>query len=102
MFARVETGHADMFELKSDEGGRNDLRDRIKARGKILIVAVPEDEGVAAVDFGAGAEPEEKRPRLGIQGEAAKSFVLRAPAVKLDALMRTSRASHHPPGPSGP
>jgi hypothetical protein len=71
-FKKVETGHADTFELKPDEGGRRYLRERIKASGTILIVAVPEDEEVAATYFGAGSEPEANRPRLSIDGGAVK------------------------------
>ena len=63
-FKKVETGHADTFELKPDEAGKRLLRDRLKAGGTILIVAVPEDEEVAATYFGAGAETEANRPRL--------------------------------------
>jgi len=37
-----------------------------------LIVAVPEDEEVAATYFGAGAEPEGNRPRLSLEGQPAK------------------------------
>jgi hypothetical protein len=71
-FKKVETGHADTFELKPDEGGRRYLRDRIKAGGTILVVAVPEDEEVAATYFGSGAEPEENRPRVVIEFESGK------------------------------
>ena len=40
----------------------------------ILIVVVPDDEAVAATDFGAGSEPEANRPRLVIdRGNAAGS-----------------------------
>ncbi len=52
-FKKVETGHADTFELKPDEAGKHYLRDRVKSGGTILIVAVPQDEGVAATFFGA-------------------------------------------------
>jgi hypothetical protein len=45
-FKKVETGHADTFELKPDEAGKRYLRDRIKAGGAILIVIVPADEEV--------------------------------------------------------
>jgi hypothetical protein len=58
------TRHADTFELKPDEPGKRYLRDRIKADGTILIVAVPEDDEVAATDFGAPAQPEENGLRL--------------------------------------
>ena len=71
-FRKVETGHADTFDLKPDEAGQRYLRDRIKSGGTILIVAVPEDEDVAATYFGAGAEMEANRPRLSIEGEPAK------------------------------
>ncbi len=71
-FKKVETGHADTFELKPDEAGKRYLRDRIKAGGTILIVAVPDDEEVAATYFGAGAETEANRPCLSIDGEPAK------------------------------
>ncbi len=71
-FKKVETGHSDTFELKPDEAGQRYLRDRIKSGGTILIVAVPEDEEVAATYFGAGAEMEANRPRLSIEGEPAK------------------------------
>ena len=37
-----------------------------------MIVAVPEDEEVAATYFGAEAKPEGNRPRLIIDGELAK------------------------------
>jgi hypothetical protein len=40
-FKKVETGHAETFELKPDEPGKRYLRDRIKSGGTILIVAVP-------------------------------------------------------------
>jgi hypothetical protein len=53
-FTKVEAGHADTFELKPDEAGKRYLRDRVQAGGTILIVAVPEDEEVAATYFGAG------------------------------------------------
>jgi hypothetical protein len=39
--------------------------------GTILIVAVPEEEQIAATYFGAGAYSEENRPRLSIEGEPA-------------------------------
>jgi hypothetical protein len=71
-FKKVETGHADTFELKPDEAGKRDLRDRLKAGGTILIVAIPEEEEVAATYFGAGSEPEGNRPRLIIDEEPAK------------------------------
>jgi hypothetical protein len=71
-FKKVENGHADMFELKRDEGGQRYLRDRIKAGGPILIVAVPEDEEVAATYFGGGTDREENRPRLSMDFESAK------------------------------
>jgi hypothetical protein len=38
----------------------------------LLIVSVPEDEGVATTYFGVGAVPEATRPRLGINSERAK------------------------------
>ena len=59
-FKKVETGHADTFELKPDEAGKRHLRDRVKAVGTILIVAVPEDEEVAAHLF-RRREPRRKR-----------------------------------------
>jgi hypothetical protein len=71
-FKKVETAHADTFELKPDEAGQRFLPDRVKSDGTILIVAVPEDEEVAATYFGAGAETEGNRPRLTIEGEPAK------------------------------
>jgi hypothetical protein len=71
-FKKVEMGHADTFELKPDEAGQRYLRDWIKAGDTILIVAVPEDEEVAATLFGAGAEVVENRPRLSIESESAK------------------------------
>jgi hypothetical protein len=71
-FKKFETGHADTFELKPDDGGKRLLRDRLKAGGTILIVAVPEDEDVAATFFGAAAEVVENRPRLSIESESAK------------------------------
>ncbi len=71
-FKKIETGHVDEVELKPDEAGKRYLRDRIKAGGTILIVAVPEDEEVAATYFGAGAEMEGNRPRLSIEGDPAK------------------------------
>ena len=64
VFKKVETGHADTFELKPDEAGKPLLRDRLKAGGTILIVAVPDDEEVAATYFGAGAETAENWARL--------------------------------------
>jgi hypothetical protein len=69
---KVETGCADVFELKPDEGGKRYLRDRVQAGGTILIVIVPADEEVVAAYFGAGAQPEENRPRLSLVGEPAK------------------------------
>jgi hypothetical protein len=71
-FMTVETGHADTLELKPDDAGKRYLRDRIKAGGMILLVAVPEDEEVAATYFGAGGEPKENRPRLSIEGARVK------------------------------
>jgi hypothetical protein len=71
-FKKVETGHADTFELKANGGGKRFLRDRIKASGSILIVVVPDDEEVAATYFGAGDEPEANRPSLGIDVALAK------------------------------
>jgi hypothetical protein len=65
-FQKVLTGHADTFQLKPDEAWQRYLRDRIKSNGTILIVAVPDDKEVAATFFGANAQPEENRPRLGI------------------------------------
>ncbi len=47
-FTKLETGHADKFELRPDEEGQRYLSDRMKAGGPILIVAVPDDEEVAA------------------------------------------------------
>jgi hypothetical protein len=43
----------------------------LEAGETIPIVAVPDDEEVAATHFGAGAEPEGNRPRLTIVGESA-------------------------------
>ena len=63
-FKKVETGHADTFELKPDEAGQRYLRDRIKSGGTILIVAVPEDEEVAATYFREGR----RRERIGRSG----------------------------------
>lgn len=71
-FKKVETGHADTFELKPDEDGRRLLAERLKAGGTILIVAVPDDEEVAATYFGAGAEEEGSRPSLSLGGDPAK------------------------------
>jgi hypothetical protein len=71
-FTKAQTGHADTFELEPDEAGKRYLRERVKAGGTILIVAVPEDEEVAAMYLGAGAEPEESRPRLGFDREPAR------------------------------
>jgi hypothetical protein len=62
-FRKVEAGHADTFELRPDEAAQQFLRDRLKAGRTILIVAVPDDEEVAATDFGAGGEPEGNRPQ---------------------------------------
>jgi hypothetical protein len=54
--------------------GRTYLRGQLKAGGTILIVVVPDDEEVAATDFGAGSEPEANRPRLVIErGSVAES-----------------------------
>jgi hypothetical protein len=50
-FKKVETGHADTFELKQDDAGQPYLRDRLKASGTILIIAMPDDEEVAAHRF---------------------------------------------------
>ncbi len=47
-------------------------RGRATSLPTILIVAVPEDEEVAATYFGAGAEMEGNRPRLSIEGDPAK------------------------------
>ncbi len=47
-FTKVETGHADTFELRTDEAGQRYLRDRLRAGGTILIVITPEDEEVTA------------------------------------------------------
>ena len=58
-YKKVETGHVERFDLKSDEAGQSYLRDRMKSGGTILIVAVPDDEEVAATYFGAG--PRQKR-----------------------------------------
>jgi hypothetical protein len=55
-FTKVETGHTDTFDLRPDEGRRRYLRDKIKAGGTLLIVAVPEDEEVEATYYGAGVE----------------------------------------------
>ena len=71
-FEKVETGHGDTCELTPDDAGQRYLRDRMKAGGTILIVAVPDDEEIPATYFGAGAEPERNRPRLKIDGESAK------------------------------
>jgi hypothetical protein len=71
-FRKAETGHEDTFELRADEAGTRHLRDRLKAGGTLMIVAVPEDEEVAATYFGMGAEPEERRPRLVLDGMPAK------------------------------
>ena len=43
-----------------------------EGRRPILIIAVPEDEEVAATYFGTGAEPEENRPGLSIDAVAEK------------------------------
>ena len=59
-------------EVGPDEACKRYLQDRLEAGGTILIVAVPGDEGVAAIEFGAGAEPELSRPRLIQDGEPAK------------------------------
>jgi hypothetical protein len=71
-FKKVETGHADTFELKPDEGGKRLLQDRIKTGGTILIIAVPDDEEVAATYFGAGTEAEANQPRLVIDDNQVK------------------------------
>jgi hypothetical protein len=71
-FTKVETGHMDTFDLKPDEGGRRYLQDRIKAGRTIRIVSVPEDEEVAATYCGAGAQPEDRRPRLMIESGTGK------------------------------
>jgi hypothetical protein len=47
-FTKAETGHADKFEVKPEEGGRRYLRDRIRAGGTVLIIVAPEDEEAAA------------------------------------------------------
>ena len=60
MFTKVETGHVDTFELKPDEGGKRLLYGiGLKAGGSILIVAVPDEEEVAATYFGRA--PSRKR-----------------------------------------
>src|SRR5262249_4239963 len=71
-FKKVESGHADTFEFKPDEAGQAYLRDRLKAGGTILIVALPDDEEVAATYFGAGAEAEGNRPQLVIEPKGGK------------------------------
>jgi hypothetical protein len=71
-FKKGETGHADTFELKPEDGGRQYLRDRVRAGGTLLIIVAPEDEEVAATYFGAGAEPEVRRPRLSLGGETPR------------------------------
>jgi hypothetical protein len=71
-FKKVETGHADTFELKPDEAGKRYLRDRIKSGGTILIVPVPDEDEVAATYFGAGGETEANRPRLSINGDPVR------------------------------
>ncbi len=68
-FTKVETGHADTFELRPDEAGQRYLRVRMKAGGTTWIVITLEDEDVAATYF--GAEPGANRPRLRIDGESA-------------------------------
>jgi hypothetical protein len=72
IFVKGETGRANAFELKPDEAGKRYLRDRVKASGTVLIVAVSEDEEVAATYFGAGAEPKGNQPQVIIDGEPAK------------------------------
>jgi hypothetical protein len=71
-FRKAETGHEDTFELRPDEAGRRHLQGRVKAGGTLLILAVPEDQEVAATYFGAGAEREENRPRLVIESGIGK------------------------------
>jgi hypothetical protein len=71
-FTKVETGRVDTLDLEPDEGGRRNLRGRIKAGGTLVIVAVPEDAEVAATYFGAGAEPEANRPQFVIESEIGK------------------------------
>jgi hypothetical protein len=66
------SGHAEAFELRPDKARKRYPRDRLKVGGPILIVAVPEDEEVAATYFGAASVPEGNRPRLIIDGEPAK------------------------------
>jgi hypothetical protein len=51
-FTKVETGHVDNFELKPKESGRRYLEDRIEAGGTVLVIAVPDEEEVAATSFG--------------------------------------------------
>jgi hypothetical protein len=70
-FQKAETGHEDTFELRPDEAGTSYLRERVRAGGTLMIVAVPDDE-VAATYFGVRAEPEDRRPRLAIGGGPAK------------------------------
>jgi hypothetical protein len=60
-FTKVETGHADKFELRPNEAGQRYLRDRTKAGETILIDAVPNDEEIATTYFGAGGN----RKRIG-------------------------------------
>src|SRR5262249_51192685 len=52
-FRKAETGHEDTFELRPDEAGTSCLRERVKAGGTLMIVAVPDDE-VAVTYFGGG------------------------------------------------
>jgi hypothetical protein len=66
IFTKVETGHADAFDFESNEAEQRYLRDRLKAGGAILIVAVPDNKEVAATYFGAKAVPEGPRLRLTI------------------------------------
>ncbi len=68
-FKKVQTGHADMLGLKPERAGQRFLGDRMKAGGTILIVAVPDDEEVAATYFGSAAEPEGSRLRASMQGQ---------------------------------
>ena len=60
-----------MIELKAGEVGKLSPRDRTKAGGTILIVAVPEDEEVSAT-ISAGAEPEGNRPRPILDSRSGK------------------------------
>jgi hypothetical protein len=62
-FKKVETGKTESFSLTVDDA----VRERIGKGGKLFLVIVPADGGVAATYFGAGETDQQKRPRLTLE-----------------------------------